>query len=769
MVKSRVQVWVMALLLVLLTIASYWPALHNGFIWDDDAHLTNNPHLRDLAGLVSLWTTSAARICPLVLTSFWVQKALWGLVPWPYHLVNILLHAASGLVLWQVLRALRVRGAWLGAALWVLHPVAVESVAWITELKNTQSALFYLLAIWCFVQWRQGSLGGPRPGTWKVEKFYALALLCGALGMASKSSTVVLPLVLGLCAWWVEGRWNWRTGVRLAPFFAFSAVAAALSLWTQGLEGALDADYARSGPERLVTAGKVVWFYLGKLAWPHPLVFIYPRWKIEASQAGSYLPLTAAGATVLVLWWKRKGWGRPVFFAWAYFLIALLPVLGLFDHYFLRYSFVGDHFQYLASIGPLALAGAGLAVGLDLLANGNRLVKPVGCGLLLGALGGLTWGRTVVYQDNETLWRDTLAKNPACWMAHDSLGCLLEAKGQSDAAIAQYHEALRLKSNDADTHNNLAIALAATGQMDAAISQYQEAVRLKPHDARMHNNLGIALAATGQTNAAISQYEEAVRLNPNDAWMRNNFGLALARQDRTDEAILQFQEAVRLNPNDAWMHNNFGLALARQGQTNEAILQFQEAVRLNPDDARLHNNFGLALARQGQTNEAIIEFQEALRVRPDYAEARNNLRSLWLQNPEVLGTMASTLDGQGKYAEAIQFYRAALKAQPDQEEVLNNLAWLLATCPDAAFRNGPEAVRLASHACELTGHKQPLLIGTLAAAQAEAGDFPAAIATAQRAETLATALRLEDVAARNRELLQLYRQGQPFHEKKEGE
>ena len=179
--------------------------------------------------------------------------------------------------------------------------MAVESVAWITEMKNTQSALFYLLSIWYFVRWRQAALWHPRKETWAVEKLYALALLCGFLAMASKSSTVILPLVLGLCAWWVEGRCGWRTVARLMPFFVFSAVAAAVSMWTQKLEGALEAAYARSGPERLVTAGKVVWFYLGKLARPHPLVFIYPRWEIEASRAGSYLPLAAVGGTLLVL------------------------------------------------------------------------------------------------------------------------------------------------------------------------------------------------------------------------------------------------------------------------------------------------------------------------------------------------------------------------------------------------------------------------------------------------------------------------------------
>jgi protein O-mannosyl-transferase len=626
--QPRLPRWVMAVLLVFLALVCYWPALHNGFIWDDDMHLTNNPHLHDLAGLVSLWTTSAARICPLVQTGFWVQRALWGLVPWPYHLVNILMHAAGGLVLWQVLRALHVRGAWFGAALWVLHPVAVESVAWITELKNTQSALFYLLSVWFFVKWRQAALRRPQMEAWARERFYALALLCGALAMASKSSTVILPLALGLCAWWMEGRWNWRTVARLGPFFLCSGLASAVSMWTQKIEGALDTDYARSGPERLVTAGKVVWFYLGKLIWPHPLVFIYPRWEVDASRVWSYLPLAAVGVTSLVLWSQRRRWGRPVFLAWSYFLIALLPVLGLIDHYFLRYSFVGDHFQYLASMGPLALAGAGLFLGLDVVAKGNRVAKAVVCGMLLMVLGGLTWGRTFVFRDNEVLWRDTLACNPACWMAHNNLGNALEKKGQMTEAIGEYQEAIRLNPDRAEAHINLGAALDGLGQMDAALRQFQEAIRLKPDHADARCNLGVILGRKGQTDEAIGQFQEAIRLRPDHVKAHNNLGNALSKQGRTDEAIREFQEALRFKPDDAYVHNNLGIALGHKGQTDQAIRQYQEAVRLKPDYADAHHNLGIALGMKGQTDEAILQLQEALRINPDFALARNNLDAL---------------------------------------------------------------------------------------------------------------------------------------------
>ena len=307
--QPRLPVWLMAVMLVVLTIAFYWPALHNGFIWDDDSHLTNNPHLHGLAGLVSLWTTSAARICPLVLTSFWVQLALWGLVPWPYHLVNILMHAASGLVLWQVLRTLKVRGAWFGAALWVLHPVAVESVAWITELKNTQSALFYMLAIWFFVKWRLADASARRGrGRWRSVRGgvavrragHGEQIVHGDPAVGAGAVRLVGGGALGLA----------QRVVRLVPLFVCSALSSAVSMWTQRLEGALGcgvgAERAGAPGRRQAGSCGFIWANCSGLT----------RW-CSSIRVGRLMPrqvrvVSAAGAVVVmvlvVLWWKREGW-----------------------------------------------------------------------------------------------------------------------------------------------------------------------------------------------------------------------------------------------------------------------------------------------------------------------------------------------------------------------------------------------------------------------------------------------------------------------------
>jgi hypothetical protein len=356
---GRRDVWLGGALLLALVVLAYLPVLQAGFIWDDDKHLTENPCIVGPLGFAGIWTTAEATYYPLVLTTFWVEHALWGFAPLPYHLVNVLVHGACGVVLWLVLAKLRVPGAWAGAALWALHPVHVESVAWVTELKNTQSGVFFLLAILSFLKWRESrTLDGGRGRS----MHYALALVCAVAAILSKSSTVMLPVVLGLCSWWEERRWRWRSAAPLVPFFLISALASGWTIWEQKFHsGAIGTAWAQSWPERFIIAGRDVWFYLGKLAWPHPLVFIYPRWQIDASHPLAYLPLLAGVGAGLYGWRQRHGWGRPLCFAFAYFAVSLFPVLGFFDVYYFRFSFVADHFQYLASMGPLALVGAAIA------------------------------------------------------------------------------------------------------------------------------------------------------------------------------------------------------------------------------------------------------------------------------------------------------------------------------------------------------------------------------------------------------------------------
>jgi len=584
--------WLWGLILILAVILVYSPVWWAGFIWDDDFDITANPVIIGPLGLKEIWTTSAAQHFPLVLTTFWVEHALWGLAPLPYHVVDVVMHGASAVLLWQVLRKLRVPGAWLGAALWALHPVQVESVAWISEMKNTESGVFFLLAILFFLRWQRSGL----PGGWN----YGLALVFSALAMASKSSTVILPLVLWLCAWWMEGRWQWRHGVRVAPIFLMSFVASALTMWTPAVGGGGNPQWVQTWPERWAGAGDAVWFYLGKLVWPHPLIIIYPRWQIDASDWISYVPLLVGIIVLIVFWLNRESWSRPWFFAFGYFLAALLPVLGLVEMSFTRYSLVADHFQYLASMGPLALAGAGIVRLANVVIPGKSLQASILSAGVLLLLGFLSWQQAGFYENEETLWSYTLAHNPNCWIGHNNLGMVLEKKGWTGDAIDQYQKALKIKPGYADAYNNLGNVLTQDGQLDDAIEQYQKALTITPNIAAIHHNFGMALYKKGQINEAIVQYQKALEINPSYADALYNLGDIFLQKGQMDEALVECQNAVKLDPTLADAHNSLGVVLFKKGRVNEAITQFQEAVRLKPDFSEAQNNLAKVQAMAGQ-------------------------------------------------------------------------------------------------------------------------------------------------------------------------
>jgi tetratricopeptide (TPR) repeat protein len=642
--------WIWGLILILFVILTYTPVWKAGFVWDDSGILTANPCIVGPLGLKEIWTTHAADICPLTLTTFWVEHALWGLDPLPYHLVNVLMQGACAVLLWRVLRSLRVQGAWLGAALWALHPVAVESVAWITEMKNTESGLFFLLSILFFVRWlRAKDLDGRTGGGWN----YALSLLCAALAMAAKSSTVILPVVLCLCAWWMEGRWHWRKGGRMVPIFLMAIAASALSIWTQGLQLATvsDPQWVRTWPERLATAGDALWFYIGKLLWPHPLITIYPRWQIDAGGWVSYLPLLAVIVILSIFWLKRELWSRACFFAFAYFMAALLPALGLIDNYIFRFSLVFDHLQYLAGIGPLALAGTGLVRFSNFIIPKKLVLQSSLCAGLLLILGMATWQRTLVYKSEETFWIDALAKNPDCWIGHNNLGNALIQKGRLDEAVDQFLKAVEINPHYAKAYYNLGLALFQKGQLDDAVAQYQKAVEINPNDVEAYYNLGLALFQKGQLDDAVAQYQKAVEINPNYAEAHSNLGNALFQKGQLDEAVDQFQKAVEINPNFAEAHYNLGNTLVQMGHLDEAVNQFLKAAEINPNFAEARYNLGNALFQKGQLDEAVDQFQKALAINPNSFETHYNL--------------GVTLVQKGQLDEAITQFQEVLRLKPD--------------------------------------------------------------------------------------------------------
>jgi protein O-mannosyl-transferase len=635
------------LLLVGLTFAAYLPALWGGFIWDDELMLANSQVIKSSKGLYYIWcTTTLPDFFPLTSTSLWLEWRLWGLHPLGYHFTNILLHACSVVLVWRALTRLSVPGAWLAAAIFAVHPVNVESVAWIAERKNTLTMFFYALSVLFFLRWYQASApaatdrrGVPAPEPRPVPPSsilhppssfcYGAALLFFLLALLSKTAVAPLPVVLLLCAWWLRKRVVWRDLLAVAPFFGLALVLGLVTVWFQ-YQRAIGPDIVQAAGfvGRLATAGCAVWFYLGKVLVPVDLAFVYPRWEIDPHSPVVYLPGLALVGCFSVFWFYRKSWGRAGLFGLGYFVLMLLPILGFLNIYFQAYSLVADHWQYFAMIGAIALFVAAAKKALP--ATGDAWLGGMLGLAAVGTLSLLTWRQAQLYTNAEIIWRDTLAKNPACWLAHCNLGVILRNQGKLSEAEAHYRTALQYRPKFDVVLNNLGALLIDTGRAEEAIDYLRRATASKLDDADAHNNLGIALAQRGRLDEALVHFRETIRCKPDNAIAHNSLANILVLQHHYREAVPDYQEAIRLDPTYAEAHNNLGFALAELGQLDEAVAQYREALRLDWHYALAHFNLGCALARLGQGREAAARFREALQIQPDYPAAREQLQKLGL-------------------------------------------------------------------------------------------------------------------------------------------
>jgi protein O-mannosyl-transferase len=743
--SSRLRGWLWGLLLIVATVVAYQPAWKGKPVWDDAAHLTY-PELRSWAGLVRIWTEpgTTQQYYPVAATLFWVEAKLWGDATLGYHLVNILLHAASALLLLKILRTLQVPAAGLAAAIFALHPVQVESVAWISELKNTLSGVCYFASAMAYLRFDRT----------REKAAYAGALVLFVLGLMAKTVIATLPAALLVVFWWQRGKLSWKQHVRpLIPFFAAGITAGFFTSWMERrVIGAQGSEFNFSVLDRSLIAGRAVWFYLGKLFWPADLIFSYPRWKISHTIWWQYLFPAAAALLLGALWALRRRARGPVA-ALLFFLGTLFPALGFLNVFPFKYSFVADHFQYLACCGPIVAA----SVGIHMIFHGfgeKRLVwERAFCAIWLATLGLLTWRQCRMYADMETLWRTTIDRNPDCWLAQNDLGAILYEKGQLDQAILRFRSSLAIQPDNAEAQSNLGSALAKKGQDNEAIIQFRKALAIRPSYAEAHRNLGNALLRKGQADEAIIEFQKAVAIRPDLAELHDILANALLQKGRVDEAILQFQETLELHPGDDQAHYNLGIALRQKGLPDEAIRQFQEAVAIRPEFAEAQNNLGNSLLQKGRLDEAVAHLRKALEIQPDYAQAHYNLGNALLLKGEV--------------EEAILQFQKALAIQPDSMEprrTLAGIAWRLATSPNPTLRNGTRAVDLARQTDQLARGSDPMMAAILAAAYAEAGQFDQAVAAARRAMELATRQNNAAMVAAIREQLKCYDAGSPFRD-----
>lgn len=517
--------WIAAFFLIITTLLAYFPVIRDGgFIWDDDLYVTANRHLLSAQGLLDIWTKpgpmrgGTPQYYPLTFSSLWLDYRFWKLQPLGYHLVNVLLHAFNAVLVWRVLRRLCVPGALLAAAVFAFHPVNVESVAWIAERKNVLSGFFYLLSLLFYLRFMDIQKAGPQPSEDKSRlRFYFLAMILFICALASKTVTASLPAAILLILWWKNGSIRWKDLLLTAPMFLLGAGSGLFTAYVEKYQaGASGAEWLLTPVEHCLLAGRSLWFYLGKLAWPQELMFSYPRWEIDQGVWSQYLFPLAAAAVTAGLWFFRRRIGKGPLAAALFFAGTLAPVLGFLNVYPLRFSYVADHFLYLASLGPIALGSAGLALGWSRLepraAGIWKKAAIASAGILLLTLGLLTWRQGGIYKNSDLLWRDTIRKNPASWMAHNNLGCSLQEQGRTEEAISHFREALRAKPDFAYAQNNLGVALQRQGQTEEAIAHFREALRIIPDFENAHLNLGTALGEQGKTEEALSHIKEAFRL-----------------------------------------------------------------------------------------------------------------------------------------------------------------------------------------------------------------------------------------------------------------
>jgi Flp pilus assembly protein TadD len=648
--SRRLRLVVGTLAIAALVFAVYRPILPGVFLMDDARLIgADNPLVN---GALTPWTIWFQTDFTLATFGWWVEGLVFGKNPAGYHVVSMALQAISGVLLWRLLALLKIPGAWLAAAVFVIHPVCVNSVARVAELKNTLSLPFYLFSFFGYLHYETLALypeTGESVGNQRLRNratlWYGVSLVAYVLALLAKTTAVMLPVVFLICAAWQRNRVTRRDVLHTAPYFVVALAFGLMTVWFQRHQALVTAGQMlqpASFEERLAGAGQDFWFYLGKALLPVNLSVVYYRWRIDAGALSSYLPGVLACVVFILCWRFRRTWGRHALFGLGCYAVTLLPVLGFFDAQFLTMWRVSDHLQYKPMIAIVALAVAGLAI----LLRNKTAFRCAAAGLLL-TLSVLAFNRAQVFATEEGLLRDTLAKNPAAWAAHNDLGVILAKRG--DYADAMSH----------------------------------------------------------------------------------------------------FSTSLEFNPNNVDAHLNLAHSLALQGKFGEAEAHLLAALKIKPDDPALHREFARVLEAQGENQKALQHLQTALIFNPEI-ETREELASLLYQT--------------GDSRQSAMQFRRVLLLKPDQLDALNNLAWLLATCPDDAVRNGGEAVQHAEHACRLTAFKQARETGILAAAYAEAGRFQEAIATGELSVRLASAAGDNRSAAVNRQLLVFYRAGKPWHE-----
>ena len=635
----------------LLVVVSYLPAmLWGGFVWDDWI-LTSSQAIQDWSGFWRLWSgdayatgdTTEGHYWPLVYTTFWLEHKLWGYAPTGYHVVNVLLHLANTLLLWHLLRRLAAPGAWVVAAVFAVHPLHVESVAWVIERKDVLSGLFYLAAALAWMRFVE------QPN---LRRRYAWSLALYVAALLSKSIVITLPVALLIWHWWKQGQVTSTDLLRLAPFFVVGLVITVGDLaFYQSVEP-LSLGYSLM--ERTLIASRALWFYAGKLVWPSELVVIYPLWDIRTADRLAWGYLIAAVVLAVALWHFRSRIGRGPLAGALFFAVTLSPVLGFVDYGYMQYAFVADRFQYLAGIGVMAVVIGSVAYGVRLLSVMWQKSALGVAAVVLVVLGTLTWRQASIYRDSETFNRHIIALNPQARGVHYNLGRALFKQERYAEAVDAYLVATEQRPDDAAAHGNLGIALNKLGRYEEAEAHLRRANALDSKTKQIkerHLHLGDALYEQGRYAEAVDAYLVFIEQRPDYAGAYSNLGMALNKLERYEEAETHLRRANALDSKIKHSHRHLGNALYGQGRYAEAVDTYLVASEQRPDDAVAYSNLGAALNKLERYEEAETHLRRAIGLDSKTQHGHRHL--------------GNALYGQGRYAEAVDAYLVATEQHPD--------------------------------------------------------------------------------------------------------
>jgi protein O-mannosyl-transferase len=659
--------WIKALVIFGLTLLAYAYAAQCGYIWDDDMYVYQNPTLFSLQGLKDIWFTPGAtpQYYPLVFTGFWVQNALFGLGPFSYHLINILLHAINAILIWRLLKRLDVPGAWLIGLIFAVHPVNVESVAWITERKNVLSMCFYLLTAHALFSWSPPA--EDKPLAQRNHKFYIAAVVLFLCALLSKTTACTLPAAWLVVVWWKQGKLTKRDWFSAAPLFVLGL---GFGLWTAHLEkthvGAQGGEWAFNFLERIQIAGNAICFYAGKLLFPSPIIFIYPRWDISMHRPELYLAPVFVLAVTAALWAMRTKLGRGPLAGWLFFIGTLFPALGFFNVYPFRYSFVADHFQYLATFGFIALAVAAGAALVARIPGDTKKLQLAVSGAIVAALIALTSIQTFAYTNVQTLWETTLAKNPGAWIASNNLGMIMRDQHDSARAQVLFEQTVALNPAMLEGRMNLAEALIDQGKFSQALVQIQKAQELEPRhpepvmaEGRVLKLMGQEEAGQARLLAAARMYEGIVAASPQSTL--GLFGLARAYNgtNQAQRAIPVLTELIQLTPDDALAFSELGLAYLKIGKVPEAMANYINAYNRAPENVDILRQLARIFATTH--DEKLRNPQQAVLL------ADETVRLTDGRVPSMLDTQALAYASKGDYAKALQISAQARALAESQD------------------------------------------------------------------------------------------------------